>query len=202
MFDPDFRNGRTRNPDWTSSIMGAQSVAYRAGSQKARLLDAYQQAYPLGLTDDEAAVAAGLPLTSCYWKRCGELRQDMAPCFLNTSLIFLNAFSRIAICNGVISLVPFAHFGLRAPSLLASRISLTTDCSSAFFKKSSLALNTLWSPPASTSKVCRKSKKARVPFPKGIAVATSFFFFFLSPSASFPSSAVFLAFSCASMSLF
>lgn len=76
MFDPDFRNGRTRNPDWTSSIMGAQSVAYRAGSQKARLLDAYQQAYPLGLTDDEAAVAAGLPLTSCYWKRCGELRQD------------------------------------------------------------------------------------------------------------------------------
>lgn len=77
MFDPDFRNGRHRNPDWTSSVMGAQNVAYRAGSQKARLLAAYEAAYPLGLTDDEAAVAAGLDLTSCYWKRCGELRQDL-----------------------------------------------------------------------------------------------------------------------------
>jgi len=76
MFDPDWRNGRHRNPDWTSSVLGAQSVTYRAGSQKARLLAAYERAYPLGLTDDEAAVAAGLPLTSCYWKRCGELRQD------------------------------------------------------------------------------------------------------------------------------
>ena len=73
---PDFRDGRHRQPDRPSSVKGAQSVAYRAGTQKARLLDAYQQAYPLGLTDDEAAVAAGLPLTSCYWKRCGELRQD------------------------------------------------------------------------------------------------------------------------------
>ena len=78
LFDPEWRNGRHRNPDWVTSVKGAESVAYRANSQKAKLLDAYKAAYPGGLTDDEACVAAGLPLTSCYWKRCGELRQDSA----------------------------------------------------------------------------------------------------------------------------
>lgn len=78
MFEPDYRNGRHRNPDWVTSVKGAESVAYRAGSQKALLLAAYKDAYPLGLTDDEACVAAGLPLTSCYWKRAGELRADDA----------------------------------------------------------------------------------------------------------------------------
>lgn len=78
LFDPDYRNGRHRSPDWVTSIAGAESVAYRAGSQKAKLLQAYKDAYPNGLTDDEACVAADLPLTSCYWKRCGELRQDQA----------------------------------------------------------------------------------------------------------------------------
>jgi len=74
----DERPGRHRNPDWHTSVKGAQSVAYRAGSQKALLLKAYKAAYPNGLTDDEAATQAGLPITSCYWKRCGELRQDNA----------------------------------------------------------------------------------------------------------------------------
>jgi hypothetical protein len=78
LFDPEYRNGRHRHPDWITSIAGAGSVAYRAGSQKARLLAAYKASYPEGLTDDEAAEKAGLPLTSCYWKRCGELRQDNA----------------------------------------------------------------------------------------------------------------------------
>jgi hypothetical protein len=78
MFEPDYRSGRHRYPDWTTSIIGAERVAYRAGSQKEKQLNAYQEAYPAGLTDDEAAVAAGLPLTSCYWKRCGELREDGA----------------------------------------------------------------------------------------------------------------------------
>lgn len=78
MFDPEYRNGRHRTPDWTTSVAGAKSVAYRAGSQKALLLAAYKNAYPGGLTDDEACIAAGLPLTSCYWKRCGELREDSA----------------------------------------------------------------------------------------------------------------------------
>ena len=78
LFDPDYRSGRHRNPDWTTSIIGAERIAYRSGTQKDRLLSAYKEAYPSGLTDDEAAVAAGLPLTSCYWKRCGELREDGA----------------------------------------------------------------------------------------------------------------------------
>lgn len=74
LFDPDYSSGRRRNPDWVTSIAGAESVANRAGTQKAKLLAAYITAYPHGLTDDEACVSAGLPLTSCYWKRCGELR--------------------------------------------------------------------------------------------------------------------------------
>lgn len=78
MFDPDFRNGRHRNPDWVTSVEGAQSVAYRAGTQKAKLLDAFRDAYPDNLTDEEAAVRAGISLTSEYSKRCGELRQDHA----------------------------------------------------------------------------------------------------------------------------
>lgn len=78
MFEPDYSNGRHRHPDWVTSVKGAESVAYRAGSQKALLLAAYKNAYPAGLTDDEACIAAGLPLTSCYWKRCGELRDDQA----------------------------------------------------------------------------------------------------------------------------
>ena len=78
MFDPDYRNGRHRNPDWTSSIMGAQSVAYRAGTQKAKLLQAFRDAYPENLTDEEAAISAGISLNSEYSKRCGELRQDSA----------------------------------------------------------------------------------------------------------------------------
>jgi len=76
LFEPDYRSGRHRYPDWSTSIIGAERIAYRSGSQKDKLLKAYKDAHPAGLTDDEAAVAAGLPLTSCYWKRCGELRED------------------------------------------------------------------------------------------------------------------------------
>ena len=78
MFDPDYRNGRHRSPDWVTSVEGAQSVAYRAGSQKARLLAAFKQSYPNPLTDEEAALMAGISLSSEYSKRCGELRQDRA----------------------------------------------------------------------------------------------------------------------------
>jgi hypothetical protein len=67
--------GRTRRRDHATSRAGADSVAYRAGSQKARLLAEYRGAGPEGLSDEEAAKAAGL-LASCYWKRCGELRAD------------------------------------------------------------------------------------------------------------------------------
>ena len=78
LFDPDYRSGRHRYPDWSTSIIGAERIAYRSGSQKDKLLAAYRNAHPNGLTDDEAAAAAGLPMTSCYWKRCGELREDGA----------------------------------------------------------------------------------------------------------------------------
>jgi len=71
----DERPGRHRKNDRATSIAGAADVAYRAGSQKRKLADVYAEVYPDSLTDDEAAKMAGL-LDSCYWKRCGELRQD------------------------------------------------------------------------------------------------------------------------------
>lgn len=70
----DLAPGRIRRDDHATSKAGARSVAFRAGSQKAKLLDAYRAA-PLGLTDEEAAVAAGIPARSCWWKRCNELRE-------------------------------------------------------------------------------------------------------------------------------
>jgi hypothetical protein len=62
-------------PDQPTSIAGAKDVKPRAGSQCFKLLRIYGQSYP-GISDYndfEAARAAGL-LKSCYWKRCGELR--------------------------------------------------------------------------------------------------------------------------------
>lgn len=74
----DLHSGRIRTPDHSTSKAGARAVAYRAGSQKARLLDAYRGFPRDGLTDEEAAEVAGLRLkpSCCWWKRCNELRQD------------------------------------------------------------------------------------------------------------------------------
>lgn len=69
----DVVEGRYRSDDHNTSIAGAESVAFRAGSQKAKLLAAFADAGPRGMTDDEAAIATGLD-RSCFWKRCGELR--------------------------------------------------------------------------------------------------------------------------------
>ena len=63
-----------RATDPETSHHGAQDVRVRAGSQKAMLLRGYF-VRPEGLTATEAAVEAGISLTSCYWKRCSELRQ-------------------------------------------------------------------------------------------------------------------------------
>jgi len=71
---PEYREGRHRRDDHATSIEGANDIAYRAGSQKARLLDVFRDARR-PLTDEEAAIRAGLEHT-CYWKRCGELRED------------------------------------------------------------------------------------------------------------------------------
>jgi hypothetical protein len=60
-------------PDgYLTEKIGAQDVAPRAKTQRDRILQSYADQH-MGLTDDQAADAAGL-LGSCYWKRCGELR--------------------------------------------------------------------------------------------------------------------------------
>ena len=67
----DHAPGRTRTNDYATSIAGASSVRMRAGSQKAKLLAAFVSG---DHTDEQAAVVAGLSVRSCFWKRCGELR--------------------------------------------------------------------------------------------------------------------------------
>lgn len=64
---------RYRANDHHTSVAGASDVAFRAGSQKAKLLLAY---FDHGaLTADEAMEHAGVSPRSCYWKRCSELRE-------------------------------------------------------------------------------------------------------------------------------
>ena len=61
-------------PDgWLTELLGADDVAPRRLNQRDRLLVHYLTR-PDGLTDDEAADRAGL-MHTCYWKRCGELRE-------------------------------------------------------------------------------------------------------------------------------
>ena len=59
----------------TTRQLGYGDVAPRRMSQKMRLLVQYAK-YPKGLTNFEAGQHAGLPPTSSYWKRCGELLAD------------------------------------------------------------------------------------------------------------------------------
>ena len=74
---PDEAPGRHRIPDHSTSIAGAKDVAFRAGSQKAKLLRAFARLHAAdpaaGYTNDEAQVAAGLSARSCYWHRVTEL---------------------------------------------------------------------------------------------------------------------------------
>ncbi len=65
-------NARLSDP--ITSHMAAYDVQERALTQKDRLLAAFA-AHPEGLTDEEAATIAGLPIRSCWWKRCSELRE-------------------------------------------------------------------------------------------------------------------------------
>lgn len=66
---------RARTGDYDTSIAGATDIAMRAYSQQFKLLREFCLAGIDGLTDEEAAYMATLPRTSCWWKRCGELRQ-------------------------------------------------------------------------------------------------------------------------------
>lgn len=65
---------RHRSDDHETSVEGAHAVATRAPNQQFRLLRQFRRAGDMGLTDEEAADQAGL-LRSCFWKRCGELRE-------------------------------------------------------------------------------------------------------------------------------
>lgn len=62
---------RKRDP-YTSKLAGEHAAA-RANTFQDRLLSAYQ-AYPEGLTDEEAGRISGLENTG-YWKRCSDLRR-------------------------------------------------------------------------------------------------------------------------------
>lgn len=71
LFAPIVPAARTADPPTSND--GIRDVLPRAGSQQHRLLVAYA-ARPLGLTNEEAAAAAGLRVVGCcYWKRCAEL---------------------------------------------------------------------------------------------------------------------------------
>lgn len=74
LFDTD-PHTIARASDPATSKAAAHAVAYRTGTHKANLLAAYAAAYPDGLTDEEAATIAGL-VTTGYWKRCSDLRND------------------------------------------------------------------------------------------------------------------------------
>jgi hypothetical protein len=62
-----------RDTDPETSEMAAHSVALRAGSQRAIILEAYADG--TALIDEQAAARAEVHPRSCWWKRCSELRQ-------------------------------------------------------------------------------------------------------------------------------
>jgi hypothetical protein len=64
---------KARATDPATSHDAAEAVRVRSGTAKHKLLKAYAQAGAAGLTDEEAAVAAGLSLASEYATRCSEL---------------------------------------------------------------------------------------------------------------------------------
>lgn len=71
-------SGRVRADDHATSQAGAEDVAFRANTQKAVLLSAYEAhsrapngRHP-GMNAEEAATITDL-LGACYWKRVGEL---------------------------------------------------------------------------------------------------------------------------------
>lgn len=64
-----------RREDPQTSHKAARHAAYRSGSRKAVLLEAYYAAYPYGMTDLQAATAAGFDPWQAS-KRCSDLRAD------------------------------------------------------------------------------------------------------------------------------
>lgn len=66
-------NARLNDP--ITSHMASYDVKHRAPTQRQRLLWAFEK-HPDGLTDEQAAIIAGLSMRSCWWKRCSELRAE------------------------------------------------------------------------------------------------------------------------------
>lgn len=65
---------RSTDPD--TSHRATEEIKVRAGTQRAKLLQAFALTPDFGLTDEEAALTAdGVPLRSEYAKRCSELRE-------------------------------------------------------------------------------------------------------------------------------
>ena len=80
MFEPQPK-ARASDPATSHDAAESARLNVRTGSARARLLLAHYEAWldaapfgnDIGLTDEEAAAAAGLPLTSEYATRCSEL---------------------------------------------------------------------------------------------------------------------------------
>jgi len=66
--------GRARRNGHATSQAAGDSLPCTTPAHQL-LLRQYELAGSDGLTDEEAAQLADLPATSCWWKRCGELRK-------------------------------------------------------------------------------------------------------------------------------
>jgi hypothetical protein len=75
MFDALERDTAPARRTDPQTSQDAAVMPFRRTSQRYRLLEAYM-AHPDGLTDEQAAVHAGI-LTGCPWKRSSELRETM-----------------------------------------------------------------------------------------------------------------------------
>ena len=134
-----------------------------------------------------------LPVSVSFSSNTG-VSISFAPCLWKTPFITLNAYSLIAICSGVMSRVPLAHFGLLVSWLWTWSIPVSSFWSSLFKlsvsqgSESDLSVILLW---------VRKSKNCLQPLPSwipaGFSSAPFFAFFFAS---AFPAPFAFAASSC------
>lgn len=88
-----FEGTRSTRDDHATSVMADQDVSTRAPNQRDQLLVQFREAGASGLTDDEAALFAGL-LDANYWKRCGELRQRGLISFSGSKRVGLSGILR------------------------------------------------------------------------------------------------------------
>lgn len=64
-----------RSTDPETSALASRLNGLHNGTDRMRILDFYCREWPQGFTDEEVAVAVGIPFKSCPWKRCSELRK-------------------------------------------------------------------------------------------------------------------------------